>query len=386
MDSLSSQDEKEGTTTGELARRGLRPATPYIFAIVSLGILLGFTLGLILFKAPWSPASRPTVLYDEELVTSLFERAGPAVVEISVIERRGGIRSRPLVRESTGSGFLVDTDGHIVTNHHVVEAQGDITVTLYDGRTLPATKLGSSPLDDLALLKVEPTDVAGIAPLPLADSKSVKPGQMAVAIGTPFRERNSVTVGVVSGVGRSRLRFLERPVPDLVQTDAALNPGNSGGPLLNSAGEVIGVTTAVQIVNSAQIGVGYAISSDTLSSILADLMEPGEFKRPYLGISGIELTPQISNALGLAVEEGIYIAQVANGSLAQAARLRGDTPLDSNSRGDVIIAVDGRSVGSVAEMVAHFNTLRPGDEVTLTVLRDNRTQDIDVTLAEWPDT
>lgn len=376
MDQFS-QEHSLGTPGYETPSRPGRRSRSYVFSVLALGVLLGFTLGLISFRAPWSSLSKPAVLYDQDLVTSLYEDASPAVVEIN-LAIRGGLSS-PFGAQSSGSGFLVDREGHIVTNDHVVSAAGDIAVTLYDGRTLTATKLGSSPADDLALLQVDPDEVAGITPLELAESGTVQPGQMALAIGSPFRQSNSVSVGVVSGVGRTRVSRLRRPIPNLVQTDAALNPGNSGGPLLNSEGEVIGVNTAVQISS----GVGFAVPSDTVRGILLDLATPGELKRPWLGVSGAAVTKEIQIALDLPVDRGIYVTHVCEDSPAEAAKLRADPRRRPSGAGDVIVGVDGTSVSSVSDMVSYFNTLRPGALVTLSVLRDKRTRDVDVTLGEW---
>ena len=361
-------------------------AAGLIAILLALGVLVGFTLGWLSFQSPWSSVSGPPVLYDERLVTSLVDEASPAVVEISVVRISPGPLSRAAFREDSGSGFLVDKLGHIVTNHHVVDGAREITVRLFDGRALPARRLGTSPADDLALLRVDPLEVSDIDPLTLADSDEVRPGQMAVAIGSPFGHRNSVTVGVVSGVGRSEPSVLRRPIPELVQTDAALNPGNSGGPLLDSEGQVIGVNSSVEIASSVQIGVGFAVPSNTLRGILEDLKTPGEIKRPWIGIAGMPLTRNMSVSLGLPAENGIYVTRVWEGSPASKARLRGDPRRVPTGRGDIILSVDDNPVSSVSDMVRYLNTRRPGDHVTLTVLRDNRRIKIDLTLAEWPDT
>ena len=201
--------------------------------LVAFGMLLGLALAWGSFSA-----TQPAALFDEGQVTSVFERASPAIVEIGVSRLFG---------QQGGSGFFVDAEGHIVTNAHIVDMDGDVTVTLHDGRRLEATVLGSSRADDLAILRVDPDLASDIEPLRLADSDRVIPGQLAIAIGSPYENPNSVTVGVVSGKGRSQVGSLNRPIPEMIQTDAALNPGNSGGPLLNSRGEAIGVVSAVQI-------------------------------------------------------------------------------------------------------------------------------------------
>ena len=242
--------------------------------VLALGMLLGYALGWVSFGLPWGSSDQRATLYDEQQVVSVFDRTSPAVVEITVAR---AARNLPLFQTS-GSGFLVDSDGHIVTNHHVVAGSDRITVEFYDGRVLDATALGSSPADDLAVLRVEPAQVQDIDPLDLADSDELRPGQLAIAIGSPFRKQNSISVGVVSGVGRSETRpragspepssILQRPVADLVQTTAALNPGSSGGPLLDSGGAVIGVNSAVRIESGVQVGIGFAVPSNTVAELL----------------------------------------------------------------------------------------------------------------------
>ena len=206
---------------------------------------------------------------------------------------------------------------------------------------------------------------------------------MAIAIGSPFEELNSVSVGVVSGIGRSRKSVLNRPIPDLVQTDAALNPGNSGGPLLNADGEVIGVNSSVQVLSSMQVGVGFAISTKTLNSILPDLRNSEEIKRAWLGIQGRELDKDYATALGVMPEKGIYVLGVCRGSPADGARLIADDQFSASGLGDIITAVDGQPLESVADLTSYLNDFRPGDRVTLTVVRRNREYRVDVGLEEW---
>ena len=381
MPQSDSEVPEESQVSAVSPERTVSPGGRLVATLVA-GILVGFVLGWMAFGSPWSAETAAPVLFDEKLVTSLFEKAGPAVVDVIVIPRTSGF-PRASGPASSGSGFLVDGEGHIVTNHHVVEDAGDITVRLSDGRELPATLLGTSRADDLALLQVAAADVAGIAHLPLADSDAVTPGEMAIAIGSPFGESNSLTVGVVSGTGRNIISDLRRPIPDLIQTDAALNPGNSGGPLLDSNGEVIGVNTSVRFVASAESGVGLAVSSNTVRSILSELMTPGEFSRPWIGISGAPITRSLSASLDLPSDTGVYVIRVWEDSPAASAKLRGDDGVVPTGRGDVIIAVDGGPVISVVDMVGYFNTRRPGDTVTLTLIREDETKNVNVTLAPW---
>ena len=349
-----------------------------VIAALALGLLVGYAIGWISFDAPGSgDNNRP--LYDEALVKSVFDMASPAVVEIDVLTPQ----STSIYDKAVGSGFLVDDSGHIVTNYHVVADALAITVRLHDGEELSATRLGTSPADDLALLRVDPEAVSGIQPLRLADPTEVTPGQMAIAIGSPFEELNSVSVGVVSGIGRSRSSVLNRPIPDLVQTDAALNPGNSGGPLLNAAGEVIGVNSSVQVLSSMQMGVGFAISTKTLNSILPDLRNSKEIKRAWLGIEGRQLDKDLAAYLGVPREKGIYVTRICRTSPADAARLIGANQFSQAGLGDIIVAADGQPMESMGDLVSYLNDFRPGDQVTLTVIRRNREYRVDVGLDEW---
>ena len=358
-----------------------RLPTALLLGIVSMTLLLGFTLGLLLAGSSGLSRFNSPALYDEEQVTTLFERASPAVVEISVNSAVANLLGQS---DGAGSGFLVDSEGHIVTNLHVVEGADEISVNLSNGKTLQAVVLGTSPADDLAVVKVDAAEVVGIAPLPLADSDDVRPGQMAIAIGSPYRNFNSVGVGVVSGTGRGPTSVLRRPIPHMIQTDVPLNPGNSGGPLLNSKGDVIGVTSSVRIgaiSGVEEYRIGFAVPSNTLKSLMPQLVTVQQVRRPWLGISGAPLTEDLIRVVG--IDEGIFITRVFGGSPAENAGL---TPfLGLANRGDIITAIDGTPVGSVEDMVSYFNTLQPGDHVTLSVVRDALDLAIDVTLAQWPE-
>ena len=353
----------------------------FAFSLAGIAVLLGFTLGLISDSFSDPVGSRAS-LYDEAMITDLFESASPAVVEITVSRSNPTF---PLSGMGTGSGFLIDGDGHILTNSHVVKGAQEIRINLGDGRTLAATKLGTSPADDLALLQVDPQEVKDITPLVLADSDEVKPGQLAVAIGSPFRNFNSITVGVVSGTGRGPVSELRRPIPDMIQTDAPLNPGNSGGPLLNSAGQVIGVNSAVRTPSFSGLDdfrIGFAVPSNTVKTLMPYLLIAGEIKRPWLGISGGPISGQLADSLG--ISKGVVVTQVFPSSPASEAGL---VPFRSlTSRGDVITGVDGNPVGSVEEMVSYFNDKRPGDAVVLSIFREDKDITVEVVLAEWPDT
>ena len=369
---------------------GHGPSLELVITLIFSGMVLGLLLAWFSTQSPWLPRSGQAPLYDEALITALVERASPAVVEVSV--------NRPTALER-GSGFLVDDQGHIVTNQHVVANPGELLVLMADGRTLEATLLGTSRADDLAVLKVDPREVAGITPLSLANSDDIRPGQLAVAIGSAFAQFNSVTVGVVSGTKRSQMAQLQqgpagtisRPLPELMQTDAALNPGNSGGPLLDRDGRVIGVISAIQLAGnsfdvSIQTGVGFAVSSNTLKDILPDLKNLGEFLRPWLGVTSRPLSRAQFRYLDVDVEQGVYVTLVCAGSPADISGLKGDSfSLMPSGRGDLITAIDGYPVAEVSDIVTRLNDLRPGNSVTLSVIREKQHHEVDVILSPWGD-
>ncbi len=388
-------DREEPSEAEAVERPGGRPFKGLAVFGLTVGLLLGFALGWVSFGSPWRAPWQTATLYDEQEVVSVFDKASPAVVEITVARPT---RNLPLLQTS-GSGFLIDGDGHVVTNHHVVAGSDRITVELHDGRVLDASAVGSSPADDLALLRVDPSQVQDIAPLDLADSDELRPGQLAIAIGSPFRKQNSISVGVVSGVGRSGSRprdgsmepgsIMYRPVADLVQTTAALNPGSSGGPLLDSRGAVIGVNSAVRIESGLQVGMGFAVPSNTVAELLPEMMAGVQVRRPWLGIRGSALNDVSAAELGLSVSSGVYVSEVMPDSPAAQAKLRGDSQSFFSrpaGDGDVILAVDEAEVSSVTDIVTFLNTRRPGDRIALTILRGSEPLRVHVTLDDWPDT
>jgi 2-alkenal reductase len=339
-----------------------------------------------------SPATAlPTeILYNENTLVAIYERSIPAVVEVrTVTNDLSGVQDLfpfdfPIPEQiGQGSGFIIDDDGHILTNNHVVEGASEVSVILHDGRSLDTEVVGTDRESDLALLKVDPAELDGISPLILGDSDTAKPGQMAIALGSPLGLEGSITVGVVSGVGRSITSETRRPISRMIQTDAAINPGNSGGPLLNSKGEVIGINTAIQTS-----GIGFAVPVNTAKSLLPDLLEGGEVKSPWLGISGIAINQELAETLSLPVDSGVYIVGVVPDSPAEEAGLRGSGS-DERGRptfgGDVIKAVDGEAVARVEDLIAYLNEKKPGEKISLSIVRGDESFTIDVTLGEWPE-
>jgi S1-C subfamily serine protease len=344
---------------------------------VASGVAPGFGPGVV---------SASPALYDEQVVVSIFDRADPAVVTVNTTRESASRFGFIIPQDGQGSGFLVDAEGHILTNYHVVQDATSISVTIANGEALEAELAGSSHADDIALLKVDAEAVAGITPLKLGDSAAVKPGQMAIALGSPFGLDNSISVGVVSGVNRSRAGALHRLITGMIQTDASLNPGNSGGPMLNSLGEVVGINTSVEVSPiTGSIGVGFAVPINTAKDLMAQFVQGETVRRPWVGISGAALSPDLAEVLGLEVSKGVYISTVTSGSPAEEAGLVAGGAGNGEASGDVITAVDGKDVTSVEDIVMHLNSLAPGDSVSLTLLRDGETTQVKVALGEWPE-
>jgi 2-alkenal reductase len=322
----------------------------------------------------------------EQQLEAIYEQANPSVVHIRVRSGQGALRE-----ESTGSGFVYDRDGHIVTNHHVVEGGETVIVTFADGMETLARVIGTDPDSDLAVLQVE-VPPERLHPVTLGDSGAVRPGQLAIAIGNPFGLEGTMTVGIVSAIGR-----VIRPgsrvfsIPNMIQTDAPINPGNSGGPLLDSQGRVIGVNTMIFSQTGVSSGVGFAIPVNTVRRIVPERIARGRYEHPWLGISGYSVTPLVAKALGLPAERGALILEVdPRGPAAQAGLRGGSRPVSVlgesiPSGGDLIVAIDGRPISSMEDLIAELEEHhRPGDEITLSILRDGQTREVRVRLAPRP--
>jgi len=334
-----------------------------------------------------TPSALPVVsLYDEEAIVTLYNQTIPAVVEIKTVvrgnESPGGMFGTPNLR-GQGSGFIVDKEGHILTNNHVVDGASSVNVTLHSGETLDAQVVGTDRENDLALLKVDTGKISSISPLPWGDSDNVKPGQMAIALGSPFGLEGSITVGIISGVERVMAGAHERSITNMLQTDTAINPGNSGGPLLDSKGEVIGINTAIQPSSN---GIGFAIPINNAKSLLPALLQGGEVSTPWLGISGTEIDQTLASKLDLATDHGVYVVSVMPDSPAEKAGLvpGGSDQGSPTSGGDIITAINGREVTAVSDLLQYLNTKKVGEQVSLTVIRGDETIVVEVTLGEWP--
>ncbi len=321
-------------------------------------------------------------------VSQIYNRTNKGVVEITVTSTGnttpfGGSQSQ----QAQGSGFVYDDSGHIVTNEHVVNGANSISVKFWNGATYKATLVGSDASTDLAVIKVDaPSSL--LHPLSLADSGKVAVGHGVVAIGSPFGLEETVTSGIVSALHRSMTAPNDFTINDSIQTDAAINHGNSGGPLLNMQGRVIGVNAQIESDSGGSDGVGFAIPSNTVRSIASQLISSGNVSHAYLGV-GVETIPSsVASALG--VPAGVELAQVRSGTPAARAGLHGSTgtrTIDGQeypTGGDVVTAIDGEAVSTSAELQARIDAKRPGDTVSITYSRGGKSHTVSVKLATRP--
>jgi S1-C subfamily serine protease len=315
----------------------------------------------------------------------IFEKAEPGVVRVNTQRNQtedalGGV----------GSGFVFDKKGHIITNAHVIEDATKTVVTFLDGRSYNAQIVGVDKHTDIGVIKVD-ADLKLLHPLSLGDSSNLQVGEPITAIGNPFGLSGSMTSGIISQMERllpSNAGFL---IPDVIQTDAAINPGNSGGPLLNMRGDIVGINTAIQSTTGEFTGVGFAIPSQTIAKIVPTLINEGEYKHPWIGISGIDIDPDMANVLGLKDAVGFLIITVVEDSPAADAGLIGsDKIIEVEDReysigGDVIVSVDGIDVRKIDDILIHLQRVKTvGDEMDLEVLRDGRATNFTIVLQERP--
>ena len=343
------------------------------------------TTGTVIASTAEHPATvaAAPVLYNQDTVTSIYDMAKQATMEIQITQQGSGFYGNALM-EGQGSGFLIDNQGHIVTNNHVVDGATDVKVVLDNGDSIDAQVLGRDSVHDLAVIGVDPTLVSGITPLQFADSDNVQPGQMAIAVGSPLGLNDSITLGVISGLNRT----VDTGVTGMLQTDAALYPGNSGGPLLDADGNVIGINTAVETTQGAG-AIGFAIPSNIARDELSSLIAGDEIVRPWLGISGLSVDSAVADSFGINVDHGVYVANVVAGGPAEKAGLQAGN-LDANGTpdgtGDVITAVDNNQITDSPELAAYVAKKHVGDAIGLTVVRDGETMNLTATLEAWPDT
>jgi S1-C subfamily serine protease len=328
----------------------------------------------------------PGVLGDSQL-PELYQQLNPGVVNIQVLAARG-----PGTGQGAGSGFLIDNQGHIITNSHVVRGATQITVIFWNGFEAAAEMIGEDGDVDLAVIRVNNIP-DGALPLVLGDSNEVEVGEWVVAIGNPFGLGSSMTIGIVSAVGRTIPAGVSPfSIPQAIQTDAAINPGNSGGPLINLEGEVIGVNAQIATAGgtAANVGVGFAIPSNIVRLIAPVLIEAGMYQWPWLGVEGTSVNLLIAQANDLETQFGAYIINARPGGPAESAGLQGATDATSVGQfnvpvgGDVIIEVDDFPILAWEDLLAYIAFQNPGDVIELTIIRNGEEQQIPVTLEERP--
>ena len=324
----------------------------------------------------------PALIAAIDDLPGLVEQVTPSVVQIRASGPSGG---------GVGSGLVLDRSGHILTNYHVVQGARDLIVELPDGTTATAELLGADEGNDLAVIRAD-LPGSSLVPAILGDSDAVRVGEPVFAIGNPFQLEFTVTSGIIRGVDReTQARPNGRSIRVVLQTDAAVNPGNSGGPLFNAQSEVIGINTAVEnpVGQNFFVGVGYAVPSNTALRFIPDMIAGAEITHPQLGIQGIELNPISAEDAGVNVERGVYITTVVSGSAADRAGLSGAGIPDGDGQlargGDVITAIDGVELRDVRQLARIIDDHDVDDEIVLSVVRDGRTIEITVLLREWPD-
>jgi len=358
------------------------------------------------------PTLSPDFFPEEGILATLYQKVNPSVVNIHIVKPAVGMGDmlpgpqypnpqpmppgqnmpNPYPQQGEGSGFIWDTQGHIVTNHHVIKDASIIEVTFADSTVVEAELVGTDPHSDLAILQVDASAIE-LHPVTLGDSDALLVGQFAIAIGNPFGQVGTMTRGIISALGRTfRASDSQFSITEMIQTDASINPGNSGGPLLDSQGQVIGINTLILSQTGSSAGVGFAIPINTAEKVVPDLIETGKHEYALLGVTGTDLSPSVARAMILpAGTRGALITKVSpNGPAAQADLQGSTTQVEVNGMptsvgGDIIVAIDGVSMTKMADVLDFLvNEVEPNQDVILTILRDGQRINIDVKLGTRP--
>ena len=340
----------------------------------------------------------------EGTLRDIYQQVSPSVVNIQVVSQATAPLNLPngipdqgnQLQQALGSGFVWDKEGHIITNNHVVEGATSIEVFFQDGTSYKAELVGADKDSDLAVIKID-APASQLFPVTITDSSNVQVGDLAIAIGTPYGLDETMTVGIISALGRS-LRVDNQAltgsysIPDIIQTDAAINPGNSGGVLLNDQGQVVGVTAAIESPVQANVGIGFVIPSNIVSNVVPELIKNGTYEHAWLGLSGGNLLPDIAEAMKLDRNtRGILVASVVSNGPAEQAGIQGSSKqfdyqgTTINIGGDVITAIDGKATPTFDDLVSYLaSSTKPGQKVTLDIIRDGKAMTVDVTLGTRP--
>src|SRR3972149_6506202 len=378
------QDDRGGA--GRMKEHMTRIVTWTAVIVLSMTLGGGAVVGVESLRAASAPApateragpsTSTGVATTAEDIADLYARVRPSVVRIVGQSTRSS---------GLGSGVVLDKQGHILTNYHVVQGFDQLDVTFADGSAVRASVVGADPGNDLAVLKVD-APAGSLTPAVLGDSLKVRGGVLVIAVGNPFGIDGSVTQGIVSGVGRTLSGSNgARPLRQLIQSDAAINPGHSGGALFNTRGEGIGTTSAIENPSGERVfvGVGYAVPIETARRFLPDMLAGRTVSHPRLGVALQNVTPSLAARLGLNVDQGVLITGVeANTAAARAGLLGGDGSSRSSLVGDVITAIDGTDVRSYDDLAGYIDGKKVGDKVQLKISRDGKDTTADVTLEAW---
>jgi len=381
----------------------LKPfASMAVAAVLGGSVALGGAAAIGAFDDPATTTVTPGVTVSQGAVPAadggalsinqIYKNTGPGVVQITSTlgssstqgQFQGGA-------QALGSGFVLDKEGHIVTNFHVIDGATLIEVRFSNENTVTATLVGSDPSTDIALLKVDPS-ASAVTPLTLADSSRVEVGDSVVAIGNPFGLERTVTAGIVSALQRAVKAPNGFSIDHVIQTDAPINHGNSGGPLLNTRGDVIGINSQIETGGSGDgnVGIGFAVPSNTVKTVIDQLLGSGKVEHAYLGVSAIGITPQLAKTLRLPVNDGLVIQAVTPGSGAADAGLKVGTKQvvvageSFRMGGDVIVAADGKSISTIDQLRDVIGRHKPGDKIELKIYRANSAKTVTVTLGRQP--
>ena len=374
-------------------------AIPIDFAIGGTATPTGVPPTATIAPPPVPPMSAEAEALNllEAQVIAVYESVGPAVVNVTNRGYAYDMFMRPVPQEGGGSGFLIDEEGHIVTNYHVIEDAEELLVTLADGQVYEARAVGADPANDLAVINIVDAQEDLPEPVVLGDSDELRVGQFVLAIGNPFGLEQTLTIGVISALGR----VIQSPednrfIGEAIQTDAAINPGNSGGPLLDLKGHVIGVNSQIISPSRASAGVGFAVSANTVRRVVPELISRGYYPHPWLGAQMLPLTPALAKVfreaeMKVPVDAGLLVLDAVRGASAERAGIRGGRRLVQIERfqvpldGDIIIAINGEPINDFEGLTVYLETrTRVGDTVEVTIIRDGQEQILPVILDERP--
>jgi S1-C subfamily serine protease len=364
-------------------------------AVGGAALLGGFdsTTAVVTETAPGPSPTLAPASGDGMTVNEIYERAASGVVRINTSDNLTSGPTDPFGQSALGSGFVIDKSGHILTNYHVVRDAGRVTVSFSNRDTVQAEVVGTDPSTDLAVLRVE-TAASALTPLSMGNSDAVRVGDPVVAIGNPFGLDRTVTAGIVSALQRLIQAPNRFTIDHVIQTDASINPGNSGGPLLNARGQVIGVNTQIETGTGSSatgnVGIGFAVPSNTVKDVVAQILRTGRVDHAYLGISGQAVTENVADTYNLPVEAGVLVGSVTDDSGADKAGLEGGETevvvagVSYTLGGDIIVAFDGKKISSIEQLRDAISGKKPGDKVSLVIYRDASRTSVTVTLGRQP--